>query len=415
MEMFNQSGSSAIAYCSFCGKNRNQVEQLIEGPGKTYICNECADMYQKRIEQGQGFSYEEIRKQTSAAEQAKTQPIARDYWPTTDWRESTPEEQGMDPTILTGLDTYIAQTRPYLNTLLIIRHGYIVFERYYKEYHQQSYQLLNSMTKSFISALIGIALREGYIRNLDQRWEEFTPEYFTDETDARKRQITLRQLLKMTSGLNPDFLAYPARHADKDADWVRFAIEKAILPRPDQLFMYSSLGSHLLSVILTKATGLSTLEFARRYLFAPLGIAWDEQADFSWHTDPHGYYVGGAGLWLRARDAAKLGHLYANNGQWDGVQIIPAEYVQESTQEHSRGGSPEGTGYGYHWWVVEQEGYRSFYAAGFGGQYIHVFPDLDTVIVMLAPDEPAPGVYHRQFIPSIFVIPAIKDRLGRLV
>lgn len=315
----------------------------------------------------------------------------------------------MDPTLLAELDEYIQKTRPYLNTLLIIRHGYIVFERYYKEYTQHSYQLLHSATKSFISALIGIALQQGYLQNLEQRWEELLPEYFTSETDPRKKRITIRHLLKMTSGLNPDFLAYPGRFGDTSKDWVHYAVEKPILAHPDQLFMYSSLGSHLLSTILTKLTGLSTLEFARKYLFGPLGIASDEQAGFSWDTDPLGYFIGGANLSLKARDAAKLGYLYINHGQWDGVQIIPAAYVHESTREHSRGGVPEGTSYGYHWWIAEQEGYHSFFAAGFGSQYIHVFPELDTVIVMLAPDAPAFGTYHRQFIPSLFVIPSIQD------
>ena len=127
---------------------------------------------------------------------------------------------------------------------------------------------------------------------------------------------------------------------------------------------------------------MNTLDFAKRYLFTPLGIDTDEQAGFSWKTDPLGYPIGGTWLHLKARDAAKFGYLYANNGMWDG-QIISAEYVHDSTREHTRGGHPEGTGYGYHWWVTEVAGHHSFYAAGYGGQYIHVFPDLDTVMVLL--------------------------------
>ncbi len=333
----------------------------------------------------------------------------RGYWPTGDWRESPPHEQGIDAALLSGLDAYIKETRPYLDTILIIRHGYIVFERYYKEYARQSYHLFHSLTKSMISLLVGIALQEGFLHNLDQSWAEFTPEYFTSETDPRKRQITIRHLLKMTSGLNPDFLGYPGYERYKADDWIYFAVEERIWASPDQFFMYCSLGSSLLSVILTKATGMSTLEFARKYLFGPLGIASDEQEGFRWETDPQGYYLGGTGLQLRARDTAKLGYLALNNGLWDGQQLLPAAYVQQATREQSQGGYPEATAYGYHWWVVEQEGYHSFYAAGLGGQYIHVFPELDTLIVMFAPDEPAPGVYHRQFIPSLFVIPAIRD------
>lgn len=336
----------------------------------------------------------------------------RNYWPTVTWHEAAPQEQGMDAGILRRLNPYLAeiQTRPSLNTVLIIRHGHIVFERYANGYDQHHYQLLHSMTKSVISTLVGVALQQGYLHDLDQKWEEFLPEYFTAQTDPRKKLMTLRHFLTMTSGLNPDVLAYPGRLGDQSTDWVRFAIEKPILAHPDQLFMYCSLGSHLLSVILTKATGMSTLEFARKALFAPLGIASDEQAGFLWETDPQGYAIGGAELRLKARDVAKIGYLYLNQGQWDGVQIIPVDYVDEATREHTRGGSPESTSYGYHWWVTEEEGVRSFFAAGFGGQYMQVFPDLDTVIVIFAPDAFAVGEYHRKFISSLFVLPAIGER-----
>jgi CubicO group peptidase (beta-lactamase class C family) len=314
----------------------------------------------------------------------------REYWPTKGWRESSPEDQGMDSALLSDLDTYVKETRPYLNTLLIVRHGHIVFERYYKDYNQSSYQLLNSATKSVVSALVGIALQEGYLKSLDQTWKELLPEYFLSETSLQKQHITIRHLLKMTSGLHPDFLAYPGRFGDTSEDWVRYAAEKPILAQPEQLFLYCSIGSHLLSVILTRVTGMSTVEFARRYLFTPLGIDTDEQAGFFWKTDPQGYMIGGTWLHLKARDAAKFGYLYASHGRWGDVQIIPSEYIQESTREHTKGGHPEGTGYGYHWWVEEVAGHHSFYAAGYGGQYIHVFPDLDLVIVM-------------------FVLPAIKE------
>lgn len=179
-----------------------------------------------------------------------TVQIQRDYWPTADWRESSPQEQRMSPAVLAKLDTYVKETRPYLNTLLIVRHGYVVFERYYKEYDRQSYQLFHSLTKSVISMLIGIALQESYLSSLDQRWEELMPEYFASETGLRKKQITIRQLLKMTSGLNPDFLGYPGHQNYEAEDWIRFAIEETTWANPDQLFLYCSLGSHLLSVIL---------------------------------------------------------------------------------------------------------------------------------------------------------------------
>lgn len=340
-----------------------------------------------------------------------TTSMQRDYWPTPEWRISTPEQQGMNSQLVSGLDHFLEniQKRPALNTVIVVRHGYIVYERYFKEYNQQSYQQFHSMTKSVISTLVGVALQQGFIKSLDQHWEEFVPEYFSAITDPKKRQITLRHLLKMTSGLQPDPLAYPGRFGDTSQDWIRFAVEQSTLASPDQMFMYCSLGSHMLSVILTKATGMSTLEFARKYLFAPLGIESNESEGFAWKTDPQEYHIGGAYVQLKARDAAKIGYLYLNNGQWDGIQIIPADYVAEATREQTRGGSPETTGYGYHWWVTQEQGYHNFFAAGFGGQYIQVFPELDTEIVIFAPDAFAVGEYHRKFISLLYVIPAIQE------
>ncbi len=332
-----------------------------------------------------------------------------EYWPTEAWRTASPDEQGIDPAFIKPLETYVQNSRPHLNSLLIIRHGSIIFERYAQDYNQQSYQILNSMTKSFVSALVGIALQQGYLKSLDQRWLEFFPDYFAGNIDSRKEKITLRHLLKMTSGLNADALAYPGRRGDNSQDWMRFAIETPILLEPDQCFMYSSLGSHLLSMILSKVSGMSTVEFARRFLFAPLGIASDASAGFLWETDPQGFNIGGAGLYLTARDSAKLGYLYIKHGQWDNTQLLPRSYIETSTQTQSSGGHPEATPYGYHWWLEELGGHHAFYAAGFGGQYIQVFPQLDLILVYLAPDQPALGLYHRQLIPLAFVLPAIKD------
>jgi CubicO group peptidase (beta-lactamase class C family) len=334
----------------------------------------------------------------------------RDYWPTQAWRLSPPQEQGLNPEFVPRLEAYLATlARPALDALLIVRHGYLVYERFAGNYTAESYMQLHSVTKSVISTLVGLALRDGLLRDLDQRWEELLPAYFDAATEPRKRQITLRHLLKMTSGLNPDYLAYPGRRGDTSEDWARFAVETPAILDPDQLFLYCSLGSHLLSKILTTVAGMSTLEYARHALFAPLGIASDEERGFAWETDPRGYFVGGAGLWLRAHDAAKLGLLYASGGQWEGRQLLPADYLREATREQSPGGHPEATAYGYHWWVGELGGQRYHYAAGFGGQYIQVFPELDLLIVILAPDAPSPGVYNRDLIPQAFVLPAIQE------
>ena len=173
---------------------------------------------------------------------------------------------------------------------------------------------------------------------------------------------------------------------------------------PGTTWAYSSASSHLLSAIVADATGQSTLAYARANLFGPLGINTDgafepkivfpippaglrafEQAKIAWPRDPQGYHWGDGGLKLPARDLAKLGYLYLNGGRRDGKQMVPAEYVRTTAQE---GGSPNiDQGYGQHWWVEIWNGHRTFRVQGYGGQLIHVVPDLDLVTVITSDAE----------------------------
>ncbi|NJO05209.1 MAG: serine hydrolase [Chloroflexaceae bacterium] len=155
---------------------------------------------------------------------------------------------------------------------------------------------------------------------------------------------------------------------------------------PGETFVYKPTDSHLLSAIITEVSGKSTLEYGRERIFDPLGIPTDEAAGFAWNTDAQGYYGGPTGLRLRTHDLAKLGYLYVNNGVWNGAQLIPAEYVAESTRTQSEGDWSDAgdVTYGYHWWVADHGEYQAFFAAGFGGQFIYVIPDLNIVVVTVS-------------------------------
>src|SRR6266852_2306328 len=129
--------------------------------------------------------------------------LQRNYWPITGWQEASPQEHGMDLSVLAKLDTYVAAVPPRIHAILVARHGYLVFEKYYHGNTKSNYQMIRSVTKSVTSALIGIALQEGYIQNLDQTLPDFFPKYFTAQTDSRKKEITLRHLLTLTHGFLP--------------------------------------------------------------------------------------------------------------------------------------------------------------------------------------------------------------------
>jgi CubicO group peptidase (beta-lactamase class C family) len=256
------------------------------------------------------------------------QPKNRDYWPTAGWRTSTPEKQGMDPAKLIIADEFIQNRLPDAFSLLVIKNGYLVFEKYYSWGSPEKYTVVHSVTKSVMSALIGIALDKGYLKSLDQKLSDFFPEYITDGLDPRTREISLRHLLTMSAGFRWNDRGAEMRFWYSSSNWAKFTIELPQDSNPGEKFTYNSSLSHLLSIILSKATKTSTLEFARQNLFEPLGI----QSAF-WHQGPQGYYIGGFGLGLSARDLAKIGFLYLNNGYWNDQSIVPEYWVKESTDQ----------------------------------------------------------------------------------
>jgi len=290
------------------------------------------------------------------------QPKKREYWPTSGWRSSTPEMQGMDSAKLLIADEFIQNRLPDAFSLLVVKNGYLVFEKYYSWGSPEKYAVVHSVTKSVTSALIGIALDKGYLQSVDQKLIEFFPEYITDDLDPRKKEISLRNLLTMSAGFKWNDRGPSMRNWYSSSDWVKFAIQLPQENNPGDLFNYNSSTSHLLSIILSKSTKTSTLDFAKRNFFEPLGI----QSAY-WHPGPQGYYIGGFGLGLSARDLAKIGFLYLNNGYWNGQSIVSEYWVKESADQQIQAVSHPiyGTfGYGYQWWVKKVDDCSSFRAWG---------------------------------------------------
>ncbi len=303
-------------------------------------------------------------------------------WPTRGWKTALPEEVDMNPHVLATVDDVVARHFPTLLNLLIFRRGLLVFEHSYHQGISTAPTNVKSVTKSIVSALVGIALQEGYLTSLDQRLKEFFPQDFPVAFDQRKQEIRLRHLLTMRSGLRwveRSAESLPALFAS--TNWVEHALRLPLLHPPGEVFAYSTLDAHLLSAVLTQASGMNTLEFASRYLFGPLGTTLT-----AWASDPQGYPIGGTDLHLTPHEMAKVGYLYLRRGNWEGRQLMAEEYLQASTSTQVRptDGEFASATYGYLWWVRPVGPYTSFYALGYGGQLICVIPAVDVVVVTTA-------------------------------
>jgi CubicO group peptidase (beta-lactamase class C family) len=248
------------------------------------------------------------------------------------------------------------------------------------EWHAEGKDRINfifSCTKSILSALVGIAIELGFLKDVDQPITDFL------EVGADKKDITIEHLLTMTSGIDWPIFDKPANSMKSSKDPVRFVLERGMAAKPGSKFAYNSGGSHLLSAILSEASGLSALDFAHKHVFHHLGFVkptWKSMGPYS---------MGGSGLHIRSVDMAAFGRLYLNKGRVGGTQVISGDWIETSTAIHHPGYhsfSPQIFGYyGYHWWVSPEShnGICSYYyALGHGGQYIFVVPDYGLVVAV---------------------------------
>jgi CubicO group peptidase (beta-lactamase class C family) len=304
--------------------------------------------------------------------------------PGDDWEVSTPAEQGLDPKLVAEL-YYNAAKLPRLYALLVVKDGYLIAEKYFNEGSVEQKNELQSATKSVTSALVGIALEQGCLSSVDQKMMEFFPEFAGQIDDPRKEQITIRDMLQMRSGYPDEETGGPALwEALVSGDYMPLILGIPLTRDPGTKFQYSGLTSHWLGVIVARACGTDLKSFAQEHLFSPLNA---EVGDWLMQLD--GYYSGLAGMHVAARDMAKFGLLYLNEGEYEGNRIFPAGWVRDSLQRYSDPakssyGYFRDCGYGYQWWSA-RAGDRYFsYASGHGGQLVVLLDELDMVIVTAA-------------------------------
>jgi CubicO group peptidase (beta-lactamase class C family) len=318
------------------------------------------------------------------------------YVPGASWRTSTPEEQGIDSVWLQRMLEDVRTNGTDVDGIVIVRHGHLVFESYTAPYHAGTPHNLKSTSKSVLSALVGIALREGTLTGLDQRLSEVFPELFVAVDDPRKRELTVRHLLTMTAGFAWEENSPASDRLWESDDWVRDTIRLPLRDPPGVKFTYSTALTHLASAAIARRSGMSTRAFAERHLFDPLGIHAGP-----WRRDPRGIHRGGSDLFLTPRDAARFGLLYLRHGLWNGRQVVPRAWVVESTRRQVGTGGWEGLpeSYGYWWWIERD----ASLALGLGGQVLVVAPAQDLVVVFTCAASlgvPA-GLYRRYVAPAL--------------
>ena len=352
-----------------------------------------------------------------------TSPVlAQSEWPTRGWTLTTPPEVGLDPGVLSAFDADVGEGKyGYVDSMLVIRNGKVAYERYYGRdygsiYHEEAstpgplvvrdptgpYNYFNSwwhpyfqkgklhtmqsVTKSVVSAVIGIAVGRGEFPDLDTPVLEFFEPGSVANVDEKKRRMTIRHLLTMTTGLdwNEDYPYNDPRNTFAimavEPDWVQYTMDRPMSVEPGESFQYNSGATLILGHVFNKATGMDLEEYAVRHLFEPLGID-----NYHWKRTPFGLADAQEGLFVSSRDIAKIAYLFLKQGQWEDKQVVPAAWVSESVTPFVSVDDDHSIEYGYKWWLVHYE-YQgeervAFAGFGFGGQYPIVIPELDLVIV----------------------------------
>lgn len=288
------------------------------------------------------------------------------------WIISTPETEGMDSSIVENLyhHSFMDEIYPTLKALLIVRNGKLVSEAYIKDPDDiNRLHNLMSATKSITSLATGIALDQGLIQSLDTTVYHFLPEYF--DSDIKKREITIHQVLTMETGLDFDNEVHASELINNKGSSLEYVLHKNLVFDPGGDWYYGNGNPQLISGIIQKQSGLSLAEFIDKNLFKPIGIS-----EYRWENLHDGLTYGAQGLWLKVRDMAKIGWLMASGGIWEGNHIVSEDWVKLSTVNQS-----EFQNYGYYWYPIED---IAFYASGHGGQIIYVYPEKKLVVVLVS-------------------------------
>lgn len=341
------------------------------------------------------------------------------------WRRSTAAEQGLAVAPLEQLVSTLRGTAfGHVDRLVVVRNGMLVvderFARDYRaisrgrrseigcgidactattqlnpynylhpDYHPwwqgRDVHTLQSVTKSVTATLIGIAIGRGAVSGVDVPLLSFFGAYDVSRVDARLRAATLQDLLTMRTGIEwhegdrPLDETNTTVQLERSADWIRFTLAQPMDAEPGRKWVYNSGGSQLMAEVIRSATGEHVDRYAEQHLFGPLGIT-----DYHWKKTPTGHPDTEGGLYLEARDLAKIGQLYLDGGVWNDRRILPGSWVTDATTRHvaRTSDNPAAPAYGYQWWLSDRRGREIWSGRGFGGQFLIVIPALRIVAVV---------------------------------
>ena len=313
----------------------------------------------------------------------------------------------LDPVLRTELLSRADQL-PRLRSLLVSVDNQLVEEHYYHGASSQRAANLKSASKSIISLLVGIAIDLGFVAGVNQTITDYFSEYFGDDAGFSKTRITVGHLLSMQSGLETTSNRNYGRWV-QSGNWIRHILTRPMIDQPGGRRIYSTGNTHLLSAILTEASGMSTLEFGRRYLAEKLGFSLP-----GWLQDPQGIYFGGNEMQMTPRAMLSVGQLVLSCGTYAGTRVVSEAWILASLEPRSRS-ERSGREYGYGWWMRTLAGYQAYYAWGNGGQFIFVVPDLRLVVTTTS--SPIPGEGRRAHLRSLYdlveqqIIPAVERKV----
>jgi CubicO group peptidase (beta-lactamase class C family) len=292
---------------------------------------------------------------------------------------SIPEREGVNSAGIIDFLDAVEQSDHEFHSFLFLRHGKVIAEGWWDPYGPDLKHTLYSTSKSFTSTAIGLAVSEGLI-SVEDKVISFFPEDLPDTVSPYLADLTIRDVISMTTGQDPD----PTGAVLTDSNWVAAFLATPIVNEPGSVFLYNTLGTYMLSAVISEVTGETVLDYLTPRLFDPLGIT-----GVDWEVDPQGRNTGGWGLRVKTEDMAKFGQLYLQHGMWRGEQILPASWVEEATTasilqspevpQSVRDSSDWLQGYGYQFWRCRNNAFR---ADGAFGQFIIVLPDQDAVVVI---------------------------------
>jgi CubicO group peptidase (beta-lactamase class C family) len=313
---------------------------------------------------------------------------------------SSPEQQGISSADILAFVDAADKDIDAMNSFMLVRHGTVVAEGWWGPYDRDTPHILYSLSKSFTSTAVGLAISEGKL-SLDDQVLKFFPEEAPAEPSVNLRAMRVRDLLRMNTGNQSEAPIRPGEPTKGNDSWTKTFLAHPVPFKPGTHFLYNSPATYMLSAIVQKVTGMTVLDYLRPRLFEPLGFK-----DPKWDTSPQGITVGAYGLSVRTEEIARFGILYLQKGRWNGKQLIPASWVEQATSmQTSNGSAPTSDwdqGYGYQFW---RSRYSSFRGDGAFGQYCMVIPEMDAVVVITS------GVRDMQKVMNLVwdkLLPAMK-------